>query len=171
MTANPNDAVYKTLVEPHPDSIPNLTGWKRPTHAYVLIEMPQWNLTASGKTLGKGLYTLNAESRAEVMHLVDAALNEGGRILDYGNFPKFNDVNNRRAEKAMHYSQGGMNNPWDTLEKHVRMKMNPDITWNAEKAAMQAEVDALKAKLAEQNAKKATPAKEEKRDGGLYTTK
>lgn len=155
MTESKPKPVYKTMVEPHPDSIPNLTGWKRPTHAYVLMEMPQYNILAEGRmSVGKGLATLNAESRAEIMHQVDYYANKGGRVLDYGNFPKFNDSNPKRAEKAMHYSQGSGVNAWDALERHVKLRMSADVNWRDEKAAMQEEVDALKAKLAEATAKK-----------------
>ncbi len=147
--------VYKTMIEPHPDSIPNLTGWQRPQHAYVLIEIPQINILSEGRRVaGKGLYTLNAESRAEVQHMVDRSLNEGGRILDYGNFPKTDDPNAARREKARHYSKGG-ENPWDLLENFVKMKMAKDRNWESEKKNLVNENDALRAKLAELEARKA----------------
>ena len=174
MTEAKEKPVHKTMVTPHPESIPNLTGWKRPVTAFVLLETPQLNILADGVTSwGKGLTTINAESRAEVMHQVDFYLNKGGRILDYGNFPKLNDPSARRAEKAMQYSKGGTENPWDALERHVKMKMSADVGWRDEKEEMQKEMDALKAKLAEAEAKKEvkdSKASKEK-DGSLYTAK
>jgi hypothetical protein len=148
--------VHKTMIEPHPDSIPNLTGWKRPAHAFVLLEVPQRNIIKDGEySYSKGLLTINAESRAEVMHQVEAYIGKGGRVLDYGNFPKLNDANPRRAEKARIYGQGSGQNPWDTLEHALRVKMSPDSNRQEQILAKDAEINALKAKLAEIEAKKA----------------
>lgn len=159
MTEEKKLTVYKTMVEPHPDSIPNLTGWKRPKHAYVLLEIPQYNLGMNGTiTPGKGLCTVNAESRPEVMHHVDFYINKGGRVLDYGNFPKLGDPIAKRAEKALHYSQGTGVNAWDALERHVKQRMSGDMNWREEKARLEEENNALKAKLAEQTARKAEKA-------------
>ena len=160
MTEEKKLSVYKTMVEPHPDSIANLTGWKRPKHAYVLLEIPQFNLGANGTiTPGKGLCTVNAESRPEVMHQVDFYINKGGRVIDYGNFPSLNDSSAQRREKAVHYSQGTGVNAWDALERHVKQRMSGDMNWKEEKAALEDELNALRSKLAEQTAKKASAEK------------
>ena len=156
--------VHPTLVAPHPDSIPNLTSWRRPKTAYVLLEFPQCNIISDGEfEWGMGLCTVNAESRAEVIGNVENILNKGGRILDYGNFPKLNDPNPQRHDKAMIYS-GGKVNSWDALEKFVKNRMAGDMGWRDEKAEMEQEINALKAKVAEQNNRKAvsaaSPAKE-----------
>jgi primosomal protein N'' len=147
--------IYETAVQPKEETIQYLTGWSPPKGAYVLFETREWHLKSDGvRELGTGLMTLNAESRADIAHQVDFYLNKGFRILHYGNFPKFNDQNPARAAKAQHYSQGAGVNPWDALEKYVRMKMEADVNWKAEKATMQLELDALKQKLAAELAKK-----------------
>lgn len=188
MTEAKEKPVHKTMVTPHPESVANLSGWKRPTTAYILLETPQLNILGDGiREWGKGLTTINAESRAEVMHQVDFYLNKGGRVLDYGNFPKLNDASAKRADKAMQYSRGGTENPWDTLERHVKLKMAADVGWRDEKEEMLKEMDALKAKLAEAEAKKevkeaksvesdakkeAKPSKEKETAGGsVYSAK
>jgi hypothetical protein len=156
MTDASRPSVYKTMVEPHPDSIPNLTGWERPKHAYVLLEIPQINLVANGgRVSGKGLATVNAESRAEVMHIVDQIISEGGRVLDYGNFPKLNDPNPKRAEKALHYSKGSGQNAWDALERYVKMRMAGDVNWKDERQKLEDELNVLRAKLMEQEKREA----------------
>lgn len=149
------DNIHATAVQPKEETLQYLKGWRPPKGAYVLFETKEWHLKSDGiREVGTGLMTLNAESRADIAHQVDYYLNKGYRILDYGNFPKFNDQNPSRAAKAQHYSQGAGINPWDALEKYVRQKMEADVNWKAEKAAMQFEMDALKAKLAAELAKK-----------------
>lgn len=156
-------AMYKTMVEPHPDSEKNLLGWRRPKTAYVLLEIPQYNIIADGvRTVGKGLVTVNAESRADVINQVEIYINKGGRILDYGNFPKLTDANPARASKARLYSQGSGMEPWGALEKFCRMKVEGDLRADHEKDLMKQEIDALKAKLQAQEAIKES-------NGNLHT--
>lgn len=148
--------VYQTLVQPKSETIQYLTGWVRPKHAYVLFETVEWHLLRDGeRVLGTGLMTLNAESRAEISHQIEIYLGKGYRILDYGNFPKFNDTNPQRAAKAMHYSQGAGMNPWDSLEKFLKQKMQSEIGWEAERASLETELNVLKQKLALEQNKKA----------------
>lgn len=146
--------VYKTIVQPKEETIQYLTGWKRPAYAYVLFETKEWHLKHDGeKTRGTGLMTLNAESRPEIFHHIEMYLQKGFRILDYGNFPRFNDQSPSRAAKARHYSQGSGINPWDALEKFVKNKMASEIGWDEQKAAYESELNVLKKKLAEEQNK------------------
>lgn len=156
ITATQSPEVYKTIIAPHPESIPNLTGWKRPRYAYVLMEMPQININHTGPaTMTKGLYTVNAEGRPEIMNTIELAIREGGRIIDYGNFPKLNDTNAERAEKARNYSGGG-SNPWDELERYVVISMGTSKESQAKEEELKGEIDALKSKLAEKIVAKET---------------
>jgi hypothetical protein len=149
-----NKEVYKTIVQPKEETLQYLTGWKRPTHAYILFETKEWHLLHDGeKRLGTGLMTLNAESRPEIAHHVDAYIQKGFKILDYGNFPKFNDRNPQRAAKAHHYSQGAGINPWDALEKFVKQKMASEIDWDHRTAEYESEISVLKKKLEEERKK------------------
>lgn len=146
--------VYKTIIQPKEETIKYLTGWKRPSYAYILFETKEWHLLHDGeKRLGTGLLTLNAESRPEIQHHIDLYLQKGFRILDFGNFPKFNDKNPSRAAKAHHYSQGAGINPWDALEKFVKQKMASEITWDQRSAEYEGEISALKRKLDEERKK------------------
>lgn len=150
-----NDA-YATLVQPKPETLQYLSGWKRPRHAYVLFETKEWHLLNEGeRRVGTGLMTLNAESRAEIGHQIEIYLSKGFRILDYGNFPKFNDKNPARAAKATHYSQGAGINPWDALEKFIQQKISNDLGWEHERAALETELNVLKQKLDQEIQKKA----------------
>lgn len=148
--------VFKTMVKPnHPDTIANLTGWKEPKGAYVLLEVPQYNIKKDGVIeRGMGLTTVNAESRAQMQHHVDIYIAKGGRVLHYGNFPRMNDASPKRAEKAYQYSEGKGVNPWDALEAHVKMRMTGDVQAIKQIASLEDEVNALKAKLAEKEKRK-----------------
>lgn len=146
--------IYKTIVQPKPETLTYLEGWKRPVYAYILFETKEWHILHDGeKRLGTGLMTLNAESRPEIEHHLDIYLKKGFRILDYGNFPKFNDKDPRRAAKAMHYSQGRGINPWDGLEKAVKQKMASEISWSERANEYESEINALRRKLEEEQAK------------------
>lgn len=146
--------VYKTIVQPKEETLRYLTGWKRPNYAYILFETKEWHVLHDGeKRLGTGLLTLNAESRPEIAHHIDFYIQKGFRILDYGNFPKFNDKNPARAAKAAHYSQGAGMNPWDNLEKAVKQKMASEIGWDARSAEYENEINVLKRKLEEERKK------------------
>lgn len=146
--------VYKTIVQPKEETLKYLTGWARPKYAYILFETREWHLSQDAeRRLGTGLMTLNAESRPEIAHHIEIYLQKGFRILDYGNFPKFNDQNPSRAAKAKHYSQGSGINPWDGLEKFVKQKMASEIGWDEQKAAYESELNVLKRKLAEEQNK------------------
>lgn len=155
-TAKKAASVYQTIVAPKPETLQYLTDWKRPKHAYILFETKEWHIKHDGeRVLGTGLMTLNAESRAEIAHHVEIYLGKGFRILDFGNFPKFNDPNPQRAAKALHYSQGAGINPWDSLEKFVKQKMSSEIGWENERVSMENELNVLRQKLAQEQAKKA----------------
>jgi hypothetical protein len=146
--------VYKTIVQPKEETKKYLTGWKRPSHAYILFETKEWHLSHDGeRRLGTGLMTLNAESRPEINHHIDKYLQKGFRVLDYGNFPKLNDRVAARAAKAHHYSQGAGMNPWDSLEKFVQQKMASEIGWDEQKNNYEAEINILRKKLEEEKAK------------------
>lgn len=146
--------VYKTIVQPKEETLKYLTGWRRPSHAYILFETKEWHLSHDGeKRAGTGLMTLNAESRPEIGHHIDMYLQKGFRILDYGNFPKFSDRNPQRAAKASHYSQGAGINPWDALEKFVQQKMSSEINWDERSAKYESEISILKKKLDEERKK------------------
>lgn len=154
--------VFETMVKvTHPDMVKALTGWRPPKGAYVLLEVPQLNIVADGvREWGKGLMTLSCESRAQMQHHVDHYISKGGRVIHYGQFPKLNDPNPKRAEKAYQYSEGKGVNPWDALEAHVRMRMAGDVTHLAEVSKLEEENNALKAKLAEMLSKKSSKAPE-----------
>lgn len=146
--------VYKTIVQPKEETLTYLTGWKRPVHAFILFETKEWHISNDGeKRQGTGLMTLNAESRPEIYHHVDMYLQKGFRILDYGNFPKFNDKNPARAAKAHHYSQGAGINPWDNLEKFVKQKMASEINWDERASNYESEISVLRKKLDEERKK------------------
>ena len=146
--------VYKTIVQPKEETLTYLTVWKRPVHAFILFETKEWHISNDGeKRQGTGLMTLNAESRPEIYHHVDMYLQKGFRILDYGNFPKFNDKNPARAAKAHHYSQGAGINPWDNLEKFVKQKMASEINWDERASNYENEISVLKKKLEDERKK------------------
>ena len=154
--AIPQDDVHPTIVQPRPETVKYLKGWKRPRTAYILFETKEWHLLNEGeKVLGTGLMTLNAESRPEIAHQVEIYLAKGFRILDYGNFPKFNDQNPARAAKATHYSQGAGVNPWDALEKFVKQKISSDLGWEHQRSQLESELNVLKQKLDQELQKKA----------------
>lgn len=119
---------YQTMVTPLDATRQQLVGWHKPTFAYVLFEKKEWHLKADGyKEPGAGLLTLNVEGRPEQEHQVDYYLKKGYRIIDYGNFPRFDDPNGARAAKARLYSQGAGINPWSNLENHIKtVGMNYD---------------------------------------------
>lgn len=150
------EQIHQTIVQPKPETLQYLTGWKKPRHAYVLFETREWHIKHNGsREEGTGLMTLNVESRPEQAHQIDIYLNKGFRIIDYGNFPKFTDKNPARAAKALHYSQGAGVNPWDNLEQTIKQKIKSEISWNVREAQLEDELNVLKQKLEEQNAKKA----------------
>ena len=53
----------------------------------------------------------------------------------------------------MHYSQGGGINPWDGLEKAVKQKMASEISWSERANEYESEINALRRKLEEEQAK------------------
>jgi hypothetical protein len=150
-----SNEIYKTIVQPKEETLERLRGWKPPKHAYILFESKTWWSQPDGsRKLGTGLFTLNAESRADIGHHIDMYLAKGFRLIDYGNFPKFSDKNPSRAAKASHYSQGAGVNPWDNLENHIKVKMQQDIGWEDERSSMQNELNILRQKLMQEEKKK-----------------
>lgn len=150
------DEVYHTIVQPRPETIQHLTGWKRPKYAYVLFETKEWHISHDGQRKpATGLMTLNAESRPEIAHQVEFYLRKGYRLIDYGNFPKLSDPNPARAAKATHYSQGAGINPWDSLEQFIKQKMASEIGWDEKEKQYESELNALRRKLAEEQSKRA----------------
>lgn len=154
--ADKSDDIYRTIVQPSAETLQYLKGWKKPQSAYILLEKKVWHLQENGaKVLGTGLMTMDAESRPEITHHIERYLANGFRILDYGNFPKFNDNNPKRAKKALHYSQGNGINPWDILERFIQQKISRDLGWEHERSALETELNVLKQKLDQELQKKA----------------
>lgn len=113
------------------------------------MEQPQLNIISEGqREWGKGLVTLNAESRAEIMGWVDNALTKGGRVIHYDNFPRLDDRRSDRVGKAQLYGGGKGSNPWDILARQLDTHMARDLGLKDTIEQQQKEIDALRAKVA-----------------------
>ncbi|MCA9811718.1 MAG: hypothetical protein KC483_02525 [Nitrosarchaeum sp.] len=80
------------------------------------------------------LFTLNVENRPEIGSKFKQYMRKGYRVIDFGNFPKSNDPDLRRAQKVKHHSGPSGENPWDTLAADTLAQMRVNPNWAAEKA-------------------------------------
>lgn len=153
---------YQTMITPLKETRQQLVGFTKPDFAYVLFEKREWHLKEGGyKVPGVGLMTLNVEGRADQSHQIDIYLKKGYRIIDYGNFPRFDDPKPSRAAKARLYSQGAGINPWDELEKHIKnVGLNYDPHAKQRLEESHKEIADLKARV------EALTSKEEKKEDG-----
>lgn len=150
--------LFKTKVpiaELKPETLIYLKGWRPPRGAYVLFEKRQVHLLANATyRLGTGLMTLNLEARPEQESKLNYyVFKKKFRIIDYGNFPKLNDPDPIRAQKARMYSGANGANPWDAMEQTILGLMNANPNWKEERAKYDSTVAGLKAKLADMEAK------------------
>lgn len=142
----------KSPVQLHEETLRDLTGWTPPSHAYVMFEKKEWVMGQDQKrrrTWSIGL--INVENRPEqIGKLQYYVVQKGYRLIDWGNFPKLNDADTKRARKARLYSGPNGENPWDALEASCRSysEMNPN--WREEKSALEE-----KLKIAEERAARA----------------
>ncbi len=138
---------FKTMVEPKPAALAQLRGWKPPAKAYVLFETNEYQLTKDGAGYWtNGLMTLDVEGRPEQFSKIETytAPPKKFRILHYGNFPKMDDKNPARARLARLYGGKDGKNPWDAMEQKIRYHMGLSNTWDNDRAAMAAELQASK---------------------------
>lgn len=148
----PSD-IYRTKIPLHelkPETLTYLKGWKRPTFAYVLFEKREIHLGRDMQyRMGTGLFTLTLENRPEQESKLNYyVFKKRFRIIDYGNFPRLNDPNPMRADKARMYSGHKGANPWDAMEQAILGMMGSNPNWREEKARYEEETRGLKAKIA-----------------------
>jgi hypothetical protein len=173
MTDEKKTFVFETMVKPsHPEVVAALTNFKPPREAYVLMEQPLLHIVSEGeRKWGRGLVTFSAESRPEILGWVENTIAKGGRVIHYGNFPRLDDRRPSRVEKALLYGGKTGGNPWENLARTLDTKMASDTGLQDKVLEQQAELDALKAKLAALEAAKPAAAKEEKKSGAVHTEK
>lgn len=127
-----------------------LESHRAPNHAYILLEKRGLNLKPPGVLEPSfGLATLNVEHRPEQATKLDYyVMQKGFKVIGYGNFPKLNDKNPRRAQLAKWHSGVDGTNPWDELERRCLFYMNQGKDKNELQKALE-EKSSLEAKLAE----------------------
>lgn len=125
-----------------------LKGWRRPAHAYVLMETRERQIQPDGSLVaGVGLFTFNVEHRPDQAHKIEMYESKGYKVIDYGNFPAYNDANPSRAKLAkMHTGPDGIN-PWDELAKICNRKLKSEEVQAAKVRGIQAKLDEANKKL------------------------
>lgn len=137
---------FKTMVEPDAEVLNDLRGWKPPRGtAYVLYESRHYFLRQ--ERWGKGLFTFNVEARPEQVEKHYYFTRKGYKVLHYGNFPKANDENPERAQKAVMYSGKDKINPWTQLENILKSSINGEVEKNREVKELQRKVQEYEAKM------------------------
>lgn len=112
---------FKTMaVVSHSDTINALRGWREPSTAYVLFEIPALHNTGNGGfRWGAKICTINIEHRPEQESRFYYLIRKGGRPIHYANFPKASDNDSRRLQLyKMHTGPDGIN-PFDEMARLV----------------------------------------------------
>lgn len=110
---------FKTMAEvSHPDTLNALTGWREPSYAYILFEMPALHNSGNGAfRAGAKICVLSVENRPEREHTFYYYIRKGGRPIHYANFPTANDLKTKRqALHKMHNGPDGIN-PYDEMAR------------------------------------------------------
>lgn len=144
---------FKTMAKViEQETIDQLKGWKEPSHAYILFEMPCMHALQGGDfKRGFTLTTMNVEWRPEQVERFYFLVRKGARPLHYGNFPSHNDANAERAKRArMHTGPSGVS-PWDELARVVKSQLYKDeggVTLKEKAVGLEAKLAEARAELA-----------------------
>jgi len=127
---------------------------REPNYAYIMFEKRGYNLKHPGDLIpAYNISIMNVEHRPEQATKLDYyVMQKRYKVIAYGNFPKLNDTNPRRAQVAKWHSGVNGENPWDELARRCNFYMN----LTAEKdslAKVELEKSELERKLAEMSAK------------------
>lgn len=142
----------QTIVNEHTAKL--LEDHRPPNHAYIMFEKRGYSLKPPGDLVPEfGIATINVEHRPEQAGKLDYyVMQKGYKVIAYGNFPKLNDRNPRRAQVARWHSGVDGSNPWDELERRCLFYMNRGKE-QSELAKVQQEKTGLEQKLSEMASK------------------
>jgi hypothetical protein len=141
---------FPTMVAPLADeTVDELRGWREPAGAYVMLESTKIHLMPGAlKRVGTGLTFVDVSEVPDQQTKIEFYIRKGGRILHWGKFPKATSPDAKDKEKAQIH-----NNAWDRLEVFLKQKLIDSENQGRVKV-LEAEVDALRRKVAENDAKK-----------------
>lgn len=127
---------------------------REPNHAYIMFEKRGFDLRPPGDLIPSfNISVINVEHRPEQATKLDYyVMQKRYKVIAYGNFPKINDPNPRRAQLAKWH--GGVNgeNPWDELARRCNFYMNLAVDKDSF-AKIESEKSELERKLADMSAK------------------
>ena len=142
------------------ETIDQLRGWKPPTHAYILFEMPcMYGVGAGEFRKGFTLCTMNLENRPEQKERFYYHTRKGARPIHFGNFPRHDDADPRRAQKARMHTGPDHVNPWDDMARLVKAQMARDggqVGLKEANAGLEAKLAEARAELENLKRKKVT---------------
>lgn len=136
---------FKTMVEPSPEVVEELRGWKEPRKAYVLMEMRKYDL--NNDRWYRGLATLDVDGRPEREEAIRYYINnKAGKILHYANFPSFDSPIQEHVAKARLYGGQKQRNVWGELARFCDREMQKKDVSIDEFNAMKRKIQELEAR-------------------------